>query len=195
MNYNEIKNRVMGVANNRGVFVFQRKSIRNGFYEFIFFNPNNERSKRWLFDIDNTDEDEFIKLEHVIETELQTDCSECLGYDSDEYCEGCDEYNKYIPNSQERNMKYTEFNLECLEIKKVIFNDPATIVFWKNGDKTVVKCQNEKFDPEKGLAVNIAKKIVGYNEIKKWVGKYEHEKEEAYSSLDCFMKKLGGKIE
>ena len=27
------------------------------------------------------------------------------------------------------------------EIKNVIFNDPATIVFWTDGTKTVVKCQ------------------------------------------------------
>ena len=27
-----------------------------------------------------------------------------------------------------------------LEIKRVVFNDPATIVFWKDGTKTVVKC-------------------------------------------------------
>ena len=36
-------------------------------------------------------------------------------------------------------------------IDKVIFNDPATIVFWKDGTKTVVKATNEKFDREKGL--------------------------------------------
>ena len=43
-------------------------------------------------------------------------------------------------------------------IKKVIFNDPATIVFWKNGTKTVVKCQEgAMFDPEKGLAMAISR--------------------------------------
>ena len=39
------------------------------------------------------------------------------------------------------------------KIKDVIYNDPATIVFWEDGTKTVVKCKNEKFDPEKGLAM------------------------------------------
>lgn len=59
-------------------------------------------------------------------------------------------------------------------IKNVIFNDPATIVFWSDGTKTVVKTQNnEGFDPEKGLAMAIAKKALGnkgyyFDEFKKW---------------------------
>lgn len=42
-------------------------------------------------------------------------------------------------------------------IKKVIFNPPATIVFWENGSKTVVKAKGEAFDPEKGLAMAISR--------------------------------------
>lgn len=42
-------------------------------------------------------------------------------------------------------------------IKKVIFNPPATIVFWGNGSKTVVKAQGEAFDPGKGLAMAISR--------------------------------------
>lgn len=48
-----------------------------------------------------------------------------------------------------------------LRIKRVIFNDPATIVFWKDGTKTVVKAHNELFDPEKGLAMAVCKKLYG----------------------------------
>lgn len=63
------------------------------------------------------------------------------------------------------------------EIKKVIFNDPATIVYWADGTKTVVKNQKpdskKKFDPEKGLAMAIAKKALGntgryFDTIKEW---------------------------
>lgn len=69
-------------------------------------------------------------------------------------------------------------------IKDVIFNDPATIVFWSDGTKTVVKASNEPFDPEKGLAMAIAKKTYGnkgnyYNEIRKWLGKYGKPNEAA----------------
>lgn len=60
------------------------------------------------------------------------------------------------------------------DIKKVIFNDPATIVIWADGEKTIVKCQNgEPYDPEKGLAMAITKRALGnkgnyFDEIKKW---------------------------
>ncbi len=60
-------------------------------------------------------------------------------------------------------------------ITKVVFNDPATIVFWNDGSKTVVKCNPEdKFDPEKGLAMACMKKLFGnkgyYNDIfRKWL--------------------------
>lgn len=69
-----------------------------------------------------------------------------------------------------------------LRIKNVIFNDPATIVFWFDGTKTVVKCQpGDTFDPEKGLAMAICKKLVGTNDsqsnfndiFKKWLPKEE----------------------
>ena len=46
--------------------------------------------------------------------------------------------------------------------KKVIFNYPATIVLWNDGTKTVVKCgDDDVWDPEKGLAMCIAKKAFG----------------------------------
>lgn len=47
-------------------------------------------------------------------------------------------------------------------IKKVIFNKPATIVFWADGTKTVVKCADfDIWDPEKGLAMAICKRVYG----------------------------------
>ena len=46
-------------------------------------------------------------------------------------------------------------------IKDVIFNDPATIVFWTDGTKTIVKAENEPFDKEKGLAMAICKRTCG----------------------------------
>jgi|InofroStandDraft_1065614.scaffolds.fasta_scaffold141594_2 hypothetical protein len=68
----------------------------------------------------------------------------------------------------------------ALEIKKVIFNNPATIVFWADGTKTVVKAKNEDFDPEKGLAMAITKKVFGnkgsyFNKIKRWTNDYNEE--------------------
>ena len=60
------------------------------------------------------------------------------------------------------------------DIKKVIFNEPATIVFWGDGTKTVVRDSEGKFDPEKGLAMAISKKALGnkgnyYDVFRKWL--------------------------
>lgn len=77
------------------------------------------------------------------------------------------------------NSTYGIGSLRIPEIKNVIFNDPATIVFWDDGTKTVVKCQDgDEFDPEKGLAMAIAKKAYGNkgsycNKLKKWLPKEE----------------------
>lgn len=61
------------------------------------------------------------------------------------------------------------------EIKDVIFNNPATIVLWADGTKTVVKCQEDDvYSEEVGLALCFAKKALGNksnfnNVFKKWV--------------------------
>lgn len=82
-----------------------------------------------------------------------------------------------IPHPYEAKFKVNEVNEPHIpKIKDVIFNPPATIVFWDDGTKTVVKCENEEFDPEKGLAMTITKKALGnkyeyYNVVKKWLKK------------------------
>lgn len=61
------------------------------------------------------------------------------------------------------------------KIEKVIFNNPATVVIWSDGTKTIVKCQpGDKYSEEVGLALCISKKYLGnkgnFNEVfKKWI--------------------------
>lgn len=55
-------------------------------------------------------------------------------------------------------------------VEKVVYNDPATIVIWNDGTKTVVKCHEEdRYDPEKGFLLCCAKKLFGnkgrYNDV------------------------------
>ena len=45
-------------------------------------------------------------------------------------------------------------------IERIIFNDPATIVFWTDGTKTVVKAHDEEFSEEHGLAMAMARKLL-----------------------------------
>lgn len=87
--------------------------------------------------------------------------------------------NAKIMTSLKENLNMIYGTKSILEIINVIFNDPATIVFWSDGTKTVVKClEGDVFDPEKGLAMAISKKAMGnkgsyYNVIDKWTEKYE----------------------
>lgn len=66
------------------------------------------------------------------------------------------------------------------QIKNVIFNNPATVVLWKDGTKTVVKCQNNDiYNPEMGLAMCIIKKMCGnkgnYNDVfNKWISEEKY---------------------
>lgn len=84
-----------------------------------------------------------------------------------------------VINDEMVRLKFKLFNTQIPQIKNVIFNDPATIVFWTDGTKTVVKAQDDDaFDPEKGLAMAISKKALGNkgnycNELKKWLPKEE----------------------
>ena len=48
------------------------------------------------------------------------------------------------------------------DVDKIIFNPPATVVIWKDGTKTIVKCgEDEVFDHEVGVAMCFMKKIFG----------------------------------
>ncbi len=62
------------------------------------------------------------------------------------------------------------------DIKHVIFNYPATIVFWADGTKTVVKCKpGDQWDPHAGISAAIAKKFFG-TQVNKWVKNAEYAK-------------------
>ena len=60
-------------------------------------------------------------------------------------------------------------------ISSVIFNDPATIILWSDGTKTIAKTHgDDAFDPENGFAVACAEKVLGNvgafrKELAKWI--------------------------
>lgn len=53
------------------------------------------------------------------------------------------------------------------EITQVIFQKDYTIVVWADKERTIVKCSEEDFDKEKGLAMAIAKRFMERNKFKK----------------------------
>ena len=64
------------------------------------------------------------------------------------------------------------------DIEKVIFNPPATIVYFSDGDKVVVKTtDDEEYQPEVGVAMAITKKMFGARgSFKKFVDKFTAKK-------------------
>lgn len=96
--------------------------------------------------------------------------------------------NKMYKNKKSPRQKALE------RIKRVIFNDPCTIVLWNDGTKTIVKCgEDDVFDPEKGLAMAISKYFfdnAGYfNDVfKKWIP--EKKPGELFKNMQDLDKKL-----
>jgi hypothetical protein len=86
------------------------------------------------------------------------------------------------------------FGMCNVSIRKVIFNDPATIVLWSDGTKTVVKCGPEDtFDMEKGLAMAIAKKMAGNdNRFHKVFKQYPKKKKKEPGSVGSIMDMMAG---
>ena len=51
-------------------------------------------------------------------------------------------------------------------IEKVIYNNPATVVIWSDGTKTVSKTHaDDKYSPEVGLVLCVLKKISGSTKV------------------------------
>lgn len=125
-------------------------------------------------------------------------CERCNRFSS-EYCMLCTRGNMFVERDRTNVNTDVRYDLYCkgdwkptsdifkdrmnklFTIKNVIFSEPATIVMWADGTKTVVKCQEgDIYDPEKGLAMAVVKKALGnkgnYNEVfKKWLPKEENE--------------------
>lgn len=77
------------------------------------------------------------------------------------------------------------------EIDRIIFNDPATVVIWKDGKKTVVKTQKgEKYDPEKGLAMAVMKRILTPKEYHKYLDE-AHQDALEREKLNDIVDKIG----
>lgn len=84
---------------------------------------------------------------------------------------------------KKREVYKDDINAFIDSIDRIIFNDRTTIVFWKNGDKTIVTCQEgEEFDKEKAVALCIIKYLFGnigyYNEIFKAIEEKSTPKKE-----------------
>ena len=153
--------------------VYQRSSGLCGVKDvLVYAGPDSHMSYK-IFDI----EVEIAKYEKDTITlmtknerrmKMERTCYSCKWYDEPclgIHCRTC--YGTRNWESREVNTSKIYYNSMSTfrrvpNIKNVIFNDPATIVFWSDGSKTVVKVQDgDEYDEEKGLAMAISKKALG----------------------------------
>lgn len=89
------------------------------------------------------DEDLCKNYSSCSECPVQYECDECAQVDLD-----CEEYEPDMWGIP--------------DIDRIVFSGPATIVFWMDGTKTVVKCmEGEKFERYAGFAAACMKKMFG----------------------------------
>lgn len=135
----------------------------------------------------------------------------CVGYKGKESCFTIDKVYDVIDGKITNDNGFTYSHLadviKCLSrwyvfekvdndslISRVIFNDPATIILWTDGTKTIAKTHgDDAFDPEKGFAVACAKKLLGDGdafrmEFAEWISaEYKRPNIEGF--------KVGGRVE
>ena len=143
--------------------------------DHIYSYPLNKNSTQFM-DIDiayiDSDRPNVITLKMKDNNTMKKQLNSIFGLDSiTRYCDSDVTATRIAYNNMYKNTQISS-------ITNVIFNDPATIVFWNDGTKTVVKAVNEPFDLEKGLAMAIAKKYFGnegnyYDIFREWLPEKE----------------------
>jgi len=81
------------------------------------------------------------------------------------------------------NLEEDNMSKKSLEVKKVIYSGPCTIVIWADDSKTIVRCQDgDTYSKEVGLLMCLAKKVWGTNtsgsNFNDYISKVISEKEE-----------------
>jgi len=101
-------------------------------------------------------EDADIEIEPEIEVEIPDDEIPFCGMD----CDNCPDY-----DAMEDGDDFDDDESLCWgvpDIENIIFNPPATIVFWTDGTKTVVKCmEGQPYERYAGFAAACMKKLFG----------------------------------
>lgn len=113
-------------------------------------------------------------------------CNEDDVLDAMRYC-----YNDVLTTRQygktlDASLKQAQLKINIPNmIDRVIFNDPATIIIWKDGSKTIVKkSEDDLWDPEKGFCMAIIKKLYGHTSFMK---KYVETEEKIYIEKGVFI--------
>ena len=161
---------------------------RNGFNVERQYDRSNEE---YIFDIEKLGWHTRSRFKYTGVTSQKTFLNQIIRNWEDSYSLASP-YRSYVKHDIDLVAKLGSFRI-IPEIENVIFNGPATIVMWSDGTKTVVKCcEDDDYDPEKGLAIAISKKAMGdCKDIKKWTKKcYEDDLKEFNRIMGSIAEKL-----
>ena len=71
------------------------------------------------------------------------------------------------------------------KIERVIYSEPATIVFWDDGTKTISKCdKRDEYDELTGFLLCVLKKTVPHKQWRKALKKYVYGNDPKYVKRD-----------
>ena len=74
-------------------------------------------------------------------------------------------------------------SVESFYIKKVLYKNPVTVVFWSDGTKTVAKTHGgDSYNPESGLIICVLKKLHGSSNVRSLLSSWVSE--DAYSNSE-----------
>lgn len=105
----------------------------------------------------------IVEVDNELYTDIHPKYSYTTTYDpfQAEFC-GSFKVVDTIMKNIHSDFEYQFYIKPYFNIKKVIFNNPATIVYWEDGTKTVVKCgKDDTYSEEAGLALCFMKKALG----------------------------------
>ena len=124
--------------------------------------------------------DEFSQKNFCRLIEFLYLCNDCITYyfNGSAMCFSCDDQESAyalirrihnLSNKKTKDLAISANNLyNTFEIKDILVNGPATIVFWTDGSKTVVKCgSKDLYDAEKAVAMCFMKKALGSRSMHK----------------------------
>ena len=116
---------------------------------------DHDKNKAWTITFTNG---KFVDKDDEAEEEIDVNVEEEIDDDEIPFCDGdCD--------TCELNDEDEEENLPLYgipDIVKIVYNAPATIVFWEDGEKTVVKCaEGQIFDRYAGFCAAVCKRLFG----------------------------------
>lgn len=134
---------------------------------------------------DNTLAYKFLLNNQEVEVALGVDpfmCSASMGTEGIcNYVTDCSSEVKNWNIEEIKQMIKEEEEMKVITLDHVIFDGPATIVFWSDGTKTIVKCMDgDAYAYDVGIAMATLKKIFGDQ-----YGAYRHDVRNAIKEAEA----------